>query len=334
MEHVLSDAFFQSISSNWLLGLIVALSIVALGKGADWLVDAAAELAKELGVSKLIIGATIVSLGTTAPEAAVSVLAAFQGKPGLALGNGIGSVICDSALIFGVACLMARIPLDKSIMNRQGWIQLGSGILLVILAFASRIFYPEAVITRTMGVGLMILLVLYIYKSISWARAAGSERESDTKISTQQALACVGMLALGLSLVIISSQFLIGSVSELALRWSVPKAIVAATLVAFGTSLPELVTAVTSIKKGHPELVLGNIIGADILNILFVIGASSLAAPLPIPDIFFSLHFPVMIAVLILLRCYFSFAKGATSRWMGFPLLAFYIAYVVLQYIY
>ena len=147
---------------------------------------------------------------------------------------------------------------------------------------------------------------------------------------------------IGLAVVIVAGDALVGSVREVAeVHWGVPQAVIAATLVAFGTSLPELVVGITAIRKGHPELLVGNVIGADILNVLFVIGAASLAKPLPItepgtnqPLIFLWLHLPTMLLMLVLFRVYISKATrtGRFSRWMGLPLIAMYLAYTVVCY--
>ena len=128
------DHFFSEL--HWaLLGLVIVASLLILGKAADWLVDEAVVLSERSRIPKVVIGATVVSLGTTTPEAAVSVLAAVQGRPGLALGNAVGSIICDTGLILGLACVIAPLKLDRKIVNRQGWIQLGAAVALVVGTF-------------------------------------------------------------------------------------------------------------------------------------------------------------------------------------------------------
>jgi cation:H+ antiporter len=147
---------------------------------------------------------------------------------------------------------------------------------------------------------------------------------------------------IGLVLVIFASRILICAVTEIALRWGVPQVVIAATLVAIGTSLPELVVGITSVVKGHRELLVGNVIGADVLNVLFVIGASATAARLPIvelgaqvPRIFLYLHLPAMVFILALFRLYIFFAvrRGAFRRWFGVPLVAIYVIYVITQFV-
>lgn len=339
MFDFLSDEAFRSIETIWTLLAIIAVSLLVLGKGADYLVENAAKIATDLGIGKLIIGATIVSLGTTTPEAAVSVYAAWTGNADLALGNAVGSIICDTGLIFGIACLLSTIPIDRSLVNRQGWIQFGAGLLLAFLCYVTLFSSggdPEKItLERWVGVFLSGLLIAYLYFSLRWAKAQRSEDETSKQviaIDYYKFFIQVALLLGGLLMVLISSRVLIGSVTEVAYRWEVPDAIIAATLVAFGTSLPELVTAIAGVLKGQKEIVLGNIIGADILNVLFVVGLSAVAAPLPIEKSFFIIHLPVMVGILALFRIFIFVSKNEFSRWMGIPFLAIYIAYVVTQY--
>lgn len=332
MEHIIPDSFFSTLTSIWLL-VISAAAIAHLALGADWVVDHAAKLAYALGIPKIIVGATIVSLGTTAPEAAVSVLAAWGGNSGLALGNSVGSVICDTALIFGFCCLLTKIPVNRYVLNRQGWLQLISSLLLYLVCLLAWFFNKEnPTIPQWIGGLFLILLSLYLFISVQWAKKYPEKDKNKPTFTTQEVVISIGLLFIGLAIVLLASRFLIGSVTELAVRWEVPDAVIAATLVAFGTSLPELVTALTSIRKGHTDLLVGNIVGADILNILFVTGAAAVVAPLPIPNVFFSIHLPIMMVTLILFRIFISISRDTFQRWMGAPLLLIYIFYVVYQY--
>lgn len=350
MEHLIPEAWFVG-RSQILLLLYGGVGIALLAKGADWLVDGASGLAYRFGMSKVIVGATIVSLGTTSPECAVSVMAAWSGEPGLALGNAIGSVIADTGLIFGLGCLMAVLPADKFVLSRQGWVQFGSGLLLAAVVYGVfAVAGDAAVIGRWVGFLFLALLLAYMYVSVQWSRQhrSGEPFQANGEAEVQQR-AQKGMFKLsffvliGLTVVIFSSRVVILSVSELAeVHWHVPKVVIAATLVALGTSLPELVIGITAVLKGHKEILVGNVIGADILNVLFVIGASAAAAPLPIveqsakiPRIALYVHLPTMLLILVLFRIFiFSATKrGSFRRWYGIPLVAIYVAYTVLQYV-
>ena len=335
---------------------LIAVAVVAMGLviyGADWLVEGAAGVAAKLGMPKIIIGATIVSLGTTAPEAAVSVLAAFSGNAGLALGNGVGSIIADTGLIFGLGCILVALPADKFVLKRQGWVQFGSALILAGLCWVLFHFLgAEARITWPIGVLFLIMLVGYMAISVRWARqhAHGEphliESQDDGEIHVdmhehaedKSLPVLIGLGLLGLVMVIVAGDGLVGSVSELASQWGVPDVVIAGTIVAFGTSLPELVVGVQSLRKGHAELLVGNVIGADILNVLFVIGAAAVAAPLAIADqttSFVYVALPTMMAMLIYFRlCIFKASKdGHFSKWMGWPLLLGYIAFSVISFV-
>lgn len=349
MEHLIPQQWFLGLS-QWQLLVLVAIAIAALGKASDVVVEGASGIAAGLGVSKIVIGATVVSLGTTSPECAVSVLAAWSGEPGLALGNAIGSIIVDSGLIFGLGCLLTVLPADKFILSRQGWVQFGSGVFLALLCYA---VYLQAGDQATLGrpVGLIMLVALagYMLISIRWSRnhpgSGYSESGGDIAPLLEGATGTGRLLILvtvGLVFVLLTSRVLICSVIELAENhWSIPKVVVAATLVAFGTSLPELVIGMASIRRGHKELLVGNIIGADILNVLFVVGAAATAAPLPIversaqiPEIMLYIHLPTMLLILTVFRLYIYSAssRGSFRKWYGLPLVAIYVSYVVLQF--
>ena len=359
MEYLIPSEWFEGL--HWaLLLLITAVAVAVLVKGADRLVEGASGLAYRLHVPKVIVGATIVSLGTTSPEAAVSVVAAWSGNPGLALGNAVGSIIADSGLIFGLACLLAVLPADRFVLNRQGWVQFGSASLLALLCYVLWAAQSDnAALDRSVGLLLLVLLGLYMFVSVRWARrhpqgapsivpadvngADGAVSAPASPSSDGPSVArLLGMVVIGLVLVVFGSHVLVSAVSELATQWGVPQVVIAATLVALGTSLPELVTAIVAIRKRHPELVVGNVIGADILNVLFVVGASAAAAPLPIvektaklPAVFLLIHLPAMLLILLLFRVFIFAAvrKGSFSRWFGAPLLAIWLAFVVITYV-
>ena len=227
---------------------------------------AAVGLSERWRVPKVTIGATVVSLGTTTPEAAVSVLAAIQGNPGLALGNAVGSIVCDTGLILGTASLIGSLRLNRAIVNRQGWIQLGAGLALVIGAFPfsspAAVFLDGGRLPQWVGFLFLIALAAYIYLSIRWARQDSDDwRPDESERDPGDTTAVIVFRLTGaLGLVLISANAPIPAVAEAARRLSVPDSIIAATLVAFGTSLPELVTAIKATLRGHGELAVGNVI--------------------------------------------------------------------------
>jgi cation:H+ antiporter len=335
LEHFYSELHWA------LLGLSIAVALGVLGRSADWLVDEAVALSERSGLPKVVIGATVVSLGTTMPEAAVSVFAAVQGNPGLALGNAVGSIICDTGLILGVACLIAPLRLNRTIVNRQGWIQFGAGIGLVAFclpwANLGGLFETGGSLPQVMGFAFLAALALYMWKSVVWARGdvgptGVEEHEADTDAPL---LVILFKLLAAVALVVVSARILIPAVAEAAKRLDVPDSIIAATLVAFGTSLPELITAVTAARRGHGDLAVGNIVGADILNVLFVAGAAAAVTPggLEAGPHFFKVLFPAMIFILTVFRIGIYFSGKYMRRPFGVVLLAAYGIYMVVSYV-
>ncbi len=318
---------------------IIAVSLATLGKGADILVDEAVTLSYKWGVPKMLIGATIVSLGTTLPEVTVSVVSALQGSPDLALGNAVGSIICDTGLILGVAALINPLPFKKEVVNRQSWLQFGAGILLVLPAFifgnGLKAFSQGGRIPQFVGWIFLVILVFYIFNTIRLAKKGKADDcEEDLEVDKSSTIMVFVKLFIGIFLVILSSKILIPTVQETAIRLYIPETIIAATLVAFGTSLPELITAVTATRKGHGDLAIGNILGADILNVLFVVGAAASVTKggLFVDVNFFKLLFPAMLFVLLVCKLAIEFSKEKLNRVVGFILLSAYLLVTILSY--
>lgn len=329
--------------ANWhwsIVVVVMAASTAALVRGADWLVEEALAISVRLRLSRAVVGATVISLGTTTPEAAVSVLAAIGGNPGLALGNAVGSIICDTGLILGLACLIRPVPIDRHLTQRQGRMQLAAAILLILVCIPwrnlSHVFVEGGRLPQAAGWVFLALLAIYLIWSVRMAGSSplASEDEAAPAPSRHLIRVCVNLVA-SIAIVLVSSSFLIATATELAARLKVPPSIVAATLVAFGTSLPELMIAITAALKGHGELAMGNIIGADILNVLFVSGSAAAVTPggLHAEPHFFRLQFPAMLFVLIAFRAGIS-RRGEThlSRFFGLLLLAAYLLVTALSY--
>ena len=341
------DAFLAGIAADAsFFGLLIAIiiSLIVLAKGADILVDQAVTLSQRLGVPKMLIGATVVSVGTTLPEAAVSVLAAVQGNPGLALSNSVGSIIADTGLILGLAILIGRVPTERHLVSRQSWIQVSSALLLVVVCIPyltlRGMFTNGGRLPQFVGILFLVLLGLYLWRSVSWSRTVPGETSEnivgEVTGESNSPLIALGLLLLGVVMVVVGANVLITAVEELAHRLQIPDAIIGATLVAFGTSLPELVTAVTAVRRGHGELAIGNVLGADVLNVLFVSGAAAAvtAGGLTVPPQFFFLFFPSMLFVVLLLRLGISrTGTGQFSKAFGFTLLGAYLVTVLLGYV-
>ncbi|NMA61357.1 MAG: calcium/sodium antiporter [Firmicutes bacterium] len=274
--------------------LIFILSLVAVTKGADWLVEGAVDLARLWGVSQIVIGATIVSLGTTLPETLISAFAAAQGKGDVIVGTAIGSIIFNTAVILGLAAII-RPP---KLTERQPFYKAGTMVgVLVLFALLAWDLY----ISRGDSILLAFILILFLGSNM-WNGTKKSEKER-VVASKNEVSKHLFHLIIGSIFVVAGAHFLLESGVEIARILRVPEAIIAVTLFAVGSSLPELITAITAASKGHTDLVLGNVMGANTLNIVFVISTAGLISPFSVApsvlsvDVLFSL---IMMSVLLI----------------------------------
>jgi cation:H+ antiporter len=337
------EQFFESLP-RWANALFFLLGMAVITKGADLFTDSAVRLAELSRIPKVIIGATVVSLATTAPEFSVSFVAALLNRPQTTIGNAIGSTICNIGLILGSCVLVRAASSEKKIVLQQG-------IFMLAAAIGVTVFSLGGTLEPWAGVILIGLLGGYIYYSYSTAmrirRAKGSTLVAEKPgKGTDEALAQVfsnphppgqslsrelGLVMAGGAAVVIGSILLVQNAAILA-RWlGIPELIIGLTLVALGTSLPEYVTAFTSTLKGHSDLGVGNIIGANFLDIAWVIGFSSLVRPLPIERQTLVLDYPFMLLLMGLL-VYFGSRNSKIERLQGGKLFAVYILYLALMF--
>ncbi len=242
----------------------------------------------------------------------------------------------------GIAVLVGTVPIDKKMVNRQSTIQAGSALLLVAVSIPylalGDTFSSGGRIAQPVGFLLLVLLVLYIWSSIRVSKSSSPQQFETSSVTYKpgsKPAVVLAELALGIAMVVIGSRILIPAVEETAVRLHIPDSIIAATLVAFGTSLPELVTSITSVRKGHGELAIGNVLGADVLNVLFVTGASAAVTRggLQVPPQFFYLFFPAMLFVITVLRVGIIRSQDVLSKKLGFLLLGAYLITVVAGYL-
>lgn len=264
---------------------ILAVGFFMLVKGADWFVGGAAGVARKLGISQLVIGLTIVAMGTSMPEAAVSITAALNQNAGITVGNIVGSNILNILIILGITALITNVAIQRSTLRYE--IPYMIGITIVLLVFGA----TSSVITATEGVILLILFALFLLYLFVGAKNEDMQEEA-AEIPVWKCL--LFMLAGGI-LVVKGSDFAVESASEIARFFGMSERFIGLTIVAFGTSLPELVTSVTAAKKGNAGIAIGNIVGSNIFNIVFVIGITALICPVPFENKFL---FDTVIAIL------------------------------------
>ena len=319
-------------------GLVGSLLLFVVGallliKGGDWFVDSAVGIAKRFRVPEIIIGATVVSIGTTLPEVMVSVTAAVNNNGAIAYGNAIGSIICNTALIAALTIAIRPAPVDRKTI-----------VTPVLFFFASAAVYMVAAyifgrFDRWLGIVMLLVFGAYMAMTIYKGFKNPVQQEVE-EVDTERGslLKDLVVLVISAALIAIGADMLEGSSVSLATMACIPTEVVGVTVVALCTSLPELVTAITALAKGHGALSLGNIIGANIFNLVLVSGAAVTISPFAIPEGSKLLGYntsqlfeiPVMVAVMALMTLPALF-KGKLRRWQGITLLGIYAAFVTLQ---
>ena len=298
--------------------IIFSLTVFIILKGADWFVGSAVAIAEGVGISKGLIGVTIVSLATTAPELCVSSFAALSNHPQMALGNATGSVVCNIGL-FGFCVLLSTIAIKREILLEQGLMMLAAGFLLYLL---SRL----GVISRSGGLLLLACLVAYLWFSFKKVKEKYQRKKEFPLVKN------VFFFILGATLVVGGSRVLVFSGVKIAASLGIPELIISASLIALGTSLPELITSLTALFKGQIEISAANIIGANIFDILLVVGTSAFISPLLIGPQAKSLILPMML-LLMSLMIVFGYTKKKYQRWEGIVLFSIYCSYLLFLFL-
>ena len=323
---------------------LLAFGLILLIKGGDMFVDAASAIAKRFKLPELLIGATVVSIGTTLPEVMTSAMGAMSGSGEIAYGNAIGSIICNTALIAATTIAIKPGKADKKTLIFP------VSFFFVAAAFYALNAYIGGGFERWTGLVLLAGFVFYMVMNVINMKknpeAADSEALAECEIA-EQSKSSVGLikdiavLIAGALLIALGAYLLVESATAIAEQLHVPQSVIGLTVVAIGTSLPELVTAITSLIKGHGALSLGNIIGANIFNLVLVSGAAITISPFPVPEnslLFgqnasFILDIPVMFVVMAIMTLPALF-KGKLSRWQGISLLGIYVAFMLMQFVF
>lgn len=315
--------FFNTIPGSITL-LIVGF--IFLVKGADFFVDGASNVAKRLKVPSLIIGLTIVSIGTSLPETAVSISAAINGNNSLAISNVTGSNIFNLMVVVGVCALMQTIAVDKETIKRDIPLSLLAAILMLVFGFTKN------VLGLVEGLILFAVFVAYIITMIRSAMKSRKESEENDATVSQSVLMSIICIVGGAIGVAVGGNWVVSSASTLAMALGMTETLVGLTIVAVGTSLPELVTSVVAAKKNDVDMALGNAIGSSIFNIFFVIGLSGIISPIAfiqanVLDILVLIAFTILVWMLIVKDCKITRKKGFV---MAFAYVA-YMAYIIIR---
>lgn len=317
--------------------LLLALGFVLLIKGGDWFVDGASGIARRFHLPEILIGATVVSIGTTLPEVMVSAGAALQGSGSIAYGNAIGSIICNTALIAALTVSIKPGKADRKSMLIPVSFFFASAFVYCFIAYAFGRF------SRLSGIVLLTIFAVYMITNVMSMKKSSLQEASAPDGEEQSEggsfLKDIVLLVLGAVLIAFGADFLVDNAIIIAKECGVSEKVIGLTIVALGTSLPELVTAITSLIKGHGSLSLGNIIGANLFNLVLVSGAAITINPFDLPvsgliggiNSSLVLDIPVMLSVMALLTIP-TLIKQKLSRWQGIVLLGIYAAFCVLQF--
>ena len=317
----------------WLQLVTIIAGFALLVWGADRFVMGAAGTARNLGVSPLIIGLTIVGFGTSAPEILVSVMAALQGNPGLAIGNAIGSNITNIALILGTTALVAPLSIHSGIVKRELPILIGTTLVAFVLLSDGTLGRMDGLVLL---IGLMIMLSSVIYIGISGRDKDPVVAEYEAEIPTDLSLAQSLMwLIIGLVVLVGSSRMLVWGAVGVAEHFGISDLIIGLTIVALGTSLPELAASIASVLKNEHDIAIGNVIGSNMFNILAVLGIPGIISPGPVDPAAVSRDMPVMIGLTVALfvMAYGFRGLGRINRFEALLLLAAYAGYQTLLYL-
>ena len=301
--------------------LLVLGGFILLGGGGEGLVSGAVSLADRLKVPPLIIGLTVIAFGTSAPELTVSIQAAFQGQPDIAVGNIIGSNISNMLLVLGISALIQPIIVQGKELNRDGIF-----MLLVTLGFCFVAFYGD--ITRLVAVGMVGVIGLYtVYLYRLGSDEDATQEVSENLLAGASVFVCLVILALGTIAVVWGADLLVKGAVILATEFGVSEGVIGLTVVAIGTSLPELAISILAALRGHAALAVGNIVGSNIYNILLILGVTGLVHPIAIAPDFLLIDIWMLLGVSVLTVFLLSCQQGI-SRVFGGLFLVTYIIYI------
>ena len=296
--------------------LLLAVGFVFLVKGADWFVGGASSIAARLGIPQLVIGLTIVAMGTSAPEAAVSITAALKGSADITIGNVVGSNIMNVLVILGLASSLTTISVATSTIFREIPFMIAVTALLLILGLDGTVTLMDGVILW----GAFLVYLGYLFRMARNGEADVEEISADRPIWKSALWTVVGLV-----FIITGSNVAVESATDIARALGLSERLIGLTIVALGTSLPELFTSVSAAKRGNADIAIGNIVGSNIFNVLFVVGTSALVTPIPFATAFRTDAMIAIVTSVLLFVC--CLHRSRLSRKSGFTLLASYATY-------
>lgn len=307
-------------------GLLI-VGFLLLIKGADYLVDGASSIAKKLGIRDIVIGLTVVSFGTSAPELVVNILSALNGSFDLAVGNIVGSNIANTFLILGVSAIIYPLAIKSGTVWKEIPLSVLASLALFFLINDALIDQSSAsVISRSDGLTLLLFFAIFLYYSYGISKATG---EADDATKTYSGLISTLMIIGGIFGLVLGGRFIVDSAIQIAAGFGFSEGLIGLTIVALGTSLPELATSAVAAYKHKADIAVGNVVGSNIFNIFFVIAVTSIIAPLPMGPAL-NLDISIMTtSAFLLFFAMFVGKKHKLERWQGYSFLTLYISYLV-----
>ncbi|MBS4535811.1 calcium/sodium antiporter [Clostridium sp. D2Q-14] len=312
--------------------LILFIGFIALIKGADFFVEGASSIAKKFGLPSILIGLTIVAFGTSAPEAAVSIKASIAGSDGIAVGNIIGSNIFNTLLVIGSAATIKPVRIKiKTILKEFPFLLLASSMAFILSYDVVLQGSDINVLSRGDGIVLLAVFLVFIYYLVEMALSSNDKNENNTLIETEEIkektlTKSILFIALGMTGILLGSKWVVSSSTSIALSLGMSETLVGLTLVSIGTSLPELVTSIVAAFKGESDIAVGNAIGSNMFNIVFILGITSVIKPLPIESkVFFDMLYLLVATAITYL---FATTGKRTNRFEGMFLSLSYIGYM------
>lgn len=318
--------------------ILFIVGLVLLIKGGDWFVEGAVGIAKKFHIPDILIGATVVSIGTTLPEVMVSSSAALRNQGAMAYGNALGSIICNTALIAAITIAVKPGLVERKSLKTPVCFFFTAAIVYAIAAYFMGFFY------RWTGILLLVIFAVYMFILVKQAKKSMAEgKTEDEEVSEtkeRSIMMNIFLLVLGAALIAVGANLLVENGTIIAQAMGVPQTVIALTFVALGTSLPELVTAITSLAKGHGALSLGNVIGANLFNLVLVSGMSITLNPFKVPaekmlgnfNASLVVDIPLVFIVMGILTIP-ALINGKLKRWQGISLLIIYFSFCIYQFV-
>lgn len=315
--------------------LLLAAGLILILMGANWLVDGSSSIAKKTGMSEFIIGLTIVGIGTSTPEMVVSFISAIQGKTDMAIGNVVGSNIFNTLVILGITALICPLNISKESLKRDLPLNIGVTALLILLGMKNTIFgVGTDSLTRIDGLIMLLILVLYFRMLLKKPKGGSLESNAQTDSTPEEATKVfstgksVFLIILGLAGLVIGGRLFVNSATEIALFYKMSQKFIALTIMAAGTSLPELATSVVAAVKGRGQMAMGNVLGSNISNILLILGASAVINPLSFGSMSLIDLGVVLVAAVFMFTSAYTFKTNKLDRYEAVILLLLEAGYM------